>query len=101
MSKNPFLNALGAVGYIFLVVFIINFLSTTLGNKPDTAFAPVLALSLLTLSVVVMAILFFYRPLMIFIEGQKKEAVLLFVRTVGVFAIFTIIVLLLLLLGLI
>lgn len=101
MSKNPIVNALSAAGYIGLVVFIINLISQTQSNKPDTAFAPVVFLSLLTLSVTVMAFLFFYQPLQLFIEGKKKEAINLFIKTVGVFAFFTFLVLLLLFLGVI
>ena len=101
MSKNPIINALGAAGYIGLVVSVLNLLSLTQGNKPDTAFAPVVFLSLLTLSVTVMAFLFFYQPLQLFIEGKKKEAVNLFVKTVGIFAAFTVVVLILLFSGVI
>jgi hypothetical protein len=101
MSKNPLVNGLGAASYIAIVVTVINFISQTHRNKPDTAFAPVVFLSLLTLSVTVMAYLFFYQPLQLFIEGKKKEALNLFVRTVGVFAAFTVVVLILLLSGLI
>ncbi|MBP6979866.1 hypothetical protein KBB41_02375 [Candidatus Curtissbacteria bacterium] len=96
MFKNPVINALTAAGYIGLVVSVLNLLSLTQGNKPDTAFAPVVFLSLLTLSVAVMACLFFYQPLQLFIDGKKKEAVSLFVKTVGVFAVFTVLVLILL-----
>jgi len=101
MSKNPIINALGAFGYIILVVSVMTFISKTLGNKPDTAFAPVLFLSLLTLSVSVMAFLFFYQPLQLFISGKKKEALDLFTKTVGVFAVITIVILVLLLSGII
>jgi hypothetical protein len=101
MSKNPIINAFGALGYIILVVSIMTFISKTLGNKPDTAFAPVLFLSLLTLSVAMMAYLFFYQPIQLFIDGKKKEALDLFVKTVGVFAVFTLSVLILLLIGII
>ncbi len=101
MSKNPILNALGASGYIALVVSLLNFVSQTQSDKPDTAFAPVAFLSLFTLSAAVMAYLFFYQPLLLFIEGQKKQAVNLFIRTVGVFAVFTAAVWILLLAGLI
>ena len=101
MSKNPIINALSAAGYIGLVVSIINLISLTNRDKPDTAFAPVVFLSLLTLSVTVMALLFFYKPLQLFIEGKKKEAVNLSVKTVGVFAAFTAVILILLFLGVI
>lgn len=101
MTKNPIINALSASGYILLVVTIMQFIMHTQRDKPDTIGAPITVLSMLTLSVSVMAFLFFYQPLQLFIEGKKKEAVNLFVRTVGVFAIFTAIVLTLLFSGLI
>ncbi len=101
MTKNPIINALGASGYIVLVVSIINFITRTHSDKPDTAFALVLFLSLLTLSVTMMACLFFYQPLLLFIDGKKKAAVNLFIQTVAVFAGLTAVVLILLLSGLI
>lgn len=97
MFKKPLINALGAAGYIILVVGVINFLSQKLKDTPDTIGAPIAFLSLLTLSAAVMAYLFLYQPLLLFMEGKKKEAVHLFVRTIGIFAIFTAVVLVLLL----
>ncbi|OGK41493.1 hypothetical protein A2954_00635 [Candidatus Roizmanbacteria bacterium RIFCSPLOWO2_01_FULL_37_12] len=101
MSKNPIINAFSASTYIILVVTITTFVSQTQKNKPDTIFAPITFLSLLTLSVAVMAYLFFYQPLQIFIEGKKKTAVNLFVQTVGVFGTITAVFLFLLFSGLI
>ena len=101
MSKNPLINASAASFYILIVVTIMNLMTQRLSDKPDTFFAPVTVLFLLTLSVAVMGFLFFYQPLLLVIEGKKKEAISLFVKTVGIFAIFTIIVLILLFLGLI
>ncbi len=101
MSKNPFINALCASAYIILIVSVMTFVTQPLRNKPDTFFAPITVLFVLTLSVAVMAYLFFYQPLLLFIEGKKKEAVNLFVKTVGIFAVFTAVVLILLFSGLI
>lgn len=101
MSKNPLVNALSAAGYIGLVVTVMHFISQTQGNKPDTVFAPVIFLSVLTLSVAVMGYLFFYQPLLLLIEGKKKQGLDLFVRTVGIFGAFTVVALVLLLSGLI
>ena len=101
MSKNPLINALSASVYIILGVTIMNFVTEPLKNKPDTFFAPVVFLSLLTLSVAVMAFLFFYQPLLLFIEGRKKEAVNLFVKTVAIFGVITAISLILLFSGVI
>lgn len=101
MTKNPFINALSASTYIFLVVTIMTFVTQPLRNKPDTFFAPIIMLSVLTLSVAVMAFLFFYQPLQLFIEGKKKAAVNLFVKTVGIFAAITVVTLILLYIGLV
>lgn len=96
MTKNPIVNALGAAGYIFLVVAVMTFITQPLKNKPDTFLAPITVLFVLTLSVTVMAYLFFYQPLLLFIDGKKKEAVQLFIQTVASFGVMTLIVLTLL-----
>lgn len=99
MSKNPIINALCAAGYIVLVVSVMTLVTHPLKDKPDTFFAPVIFLSVFTLSVSVMAFLFFYKPLLLFIDGSKKEAINLFVKTVGVFAAITMVALALLFTG--
>jgi hypothetical protein len=101
MSKNPLINALSAAVYIFFVVIVMTFATQPLRDKPDTFFAPIAVLFMLTLSVVVMAYLFFYQPTMLFIDGKKKESLNLFIKTVGFFSIFTIIILSMLFYGLI
>jgi hypothetical protein len=101
MTKNPFINALSASGYILLVVAVLQFIMQTQKNKPDTFMAPITVLFMLTLSVSVMAYLFFYQPLQLFIGGKKKQAVDLFVKTVGIFAAFTTVVLIVLFSGVI
>lgn len=101
MTKNPLINALCASVYIFLIVTLLNFVTRPLQTKPDPFFAPVVVLSVLTLSVAVMAYLFFYQPLLLFIDKHQKEAVKLFIQTVGIFALITIIGLVLLFAGLV
>lgn len=100
MSKNPIINALSACAYIILIVSVMTSLQTQ-SSKPDTFLAPMIALSLLTLSAAVMAYIFFYQPLQLLLEGKKKEAVRLFVQTVAIFAIFPAVVLILLFSGLV
>lgn len=99
MTKNPFINAFGAAGYIIMVVLVMTLVTQPLRNKPDTFFAPIGVLSVLTLSVAVMAYMFFYQPLQLFVEGKKKAALDLFAKTVGVFAVLTVIFLILLFSG--
>lgn len=92
MTKNPLLNALSASGYILLITTIMTLVSENQRNTPDTFFAPVAFLSLLTLSVVVMAYLFFYQPIQLFIEGKKKQALTFFFQTAGIFAAITVVI---------
>lgn len=99
MNKNPIVNALGASTYIFLVVSVMTWVTQPLRNKPDTFFAPIAMLFVLTLSAAIMAYLFFYQPLILLIEGKKIEALNFFVKTVGVFGVMTMIVLTLLFSG--
>lgn len=101
MFVNPLFNALLATGYIVLVSTLMNFVTASLKDKPDTFFAPVAFLSLFTLSVAVMAFLFFYRPLILLIDGNKKLAVEFFLKTVGFFGIITLVVWILLYSGII
>lgn len=99
MVKNPVVNAVSALVYIILVVAVMTYGTQPLHNKPDTFFAPVVFLLVFSLSAAIMAYLFFYQPLLLIIEGKKKAAVDFFVKTVGVFAIMTIVALILLFSG--
>lgn len=101
MKNNPIVNALVASAYIILVVSVMTFVTEPLRDKPDTLFAPITVLFVLTLSVAVMAFLFFYQPLLLLIDGKKKQALNLFARTVGIFAAITMVVLMLLSFGVI
>lgn len=85
MTKNPFINAGAAAVYIGVVVLFFNYISRP--NTPDTTMlAPLVVLSVLVLSVLVMAYCFFLTPIQMYLNGQKKEAVGLFSTSVAVFA---------------
>ncbi len=88
MTKNPILNALIATAYIALVASIM-FYAPRFADKKDTVFTPIAVLSLFTLSAAVMGYIFLSNPAQLFVTGKKKEAVNLFLRTVGVFAVIT------------
>ena len=88
MTKNPLLNALGALLYI-IVVSVIMFYGTQNLPREDTVFAPIVVLSLFTLSAAVMGYVFCYQPLQLFLANKKKEAVDLFLKTVGIFGAVT------------
>ncbi len=93
MSKNPFQNGILASAYIFLVVSLMTY-AGKFADKPDSFLAPVAFISVFTLSAAVMAYLFCLQPILLFIDGKKKEAINLFVQTIAVFAGITILILL-------
>jgi hypothetical protein len=90
MTKNPLINALLGALYISSVVGCIQLAQVYLHNSPDTFLIPIAMLSLFCLSAVAMASIFFYQPLMLFLEGKKKESFALACKTVALFAVITV-----------
>ncbi len=88
MTKNPILNALAAALYIGLVSSVMYF-GQPLVDPVDNVLMPISMLSLLTLSVATMAYVFFYQPVLLYLQGQKAAAVKLGVHTLGAFAVIT------------
>ena len=89
--KNPYYRAILALGYITLVSSLM-FYGQRIPHGPDTVLAPIAMLSLLTLSAAVMGYLFFFEPFMLYQSGQKTEAVISLGKTIGTFAVITIVV---------
>lgn len=85
MSKNPIVNALAGLCYIALLVTVI-FYGPTYVHIQDSIFIPIGMLSLFVFSAATMGYLFLYQPLRLFLEGEKKEAVQLFLKTLFAFA---------------
>jgi hypothetical protein len=90
MIKNPILNSIFAAIYITIVACIMFY---GLRNAPptDTLLAPMVIISLFTLSAAVMGYLFCYEPLRMYLEGQKKESLQFFLKTVASFAVITVV----------
>lgn len=88
MNKKSVYNALLAAGYIILVISFMQWIGHTPHPQQDSFFAPFAMVSLLTLSVAVMAYLFFYQPVLLLIENKRPEAVKVFFGTVGIFTVF-------------
>lgn len=84
MTKNPFYNALAALVYILAIVLGMTAMSG-IQNSVNEFVMPLIMLSLLTLSVAVMAFIFGYQPLTLFLDGKKEKAVKLFLKTVVIF----------------
>lgn len=91
MNQPPLVHALSAGAYIIGVVHLM-FTMGSYGFAEETLLMPIAMLSLLVLSVSVMGFLFGYRPLTMYLEGKKKEAVMFFMQTVAFFAVFVMLV---------
>ena len=95
MTKNPYINALSAFLYIVAIASLM-FYGTKNLPGPDSVIAPIAVVSLFTLSAAVMGYIFGYQPLLLFLDGKRKEAVNLFLKTVATFAGITTVILALL-----
>ena len=89
MTKNPYLNAFLAGLYIVFVVILISYGPALVRDKPDTILAPMAMLSLLVCSVALMGYIFFLQPVLMYLDGEKREAVEFFTKTLAAFAVIT------------
>jgi|SRR5581483_4875566 len=98
MTKNPLLNAVAAVAYIAIVASVM-FYGEHAAPQAKSVIVPITILSLFSLSAAVMACIFGFQPIQLYLDGKKKIAVQLFLQTVAVFALITILLLFLLFSG--
>ena len=98
VMEKPFIHALLAAGYITILVLGASGISGLFPTQ-DNIFMPMTMLSLFVLSAAVMGYLFLSEPVKLYIDGYKKEAVTFFTKTVGIFAGFVIIFLVLIFLA--
>jgi len=85
MTKNPFINALIAIAYIALVASFMYYGGLRLAPIQGVI-VPVTTLSLFVLSAALMGIIFFYNPVQMYLDGDKKDGLSLLVKTVSIFA---------------
>ena len=90
--KKPYLNSFYAEIYILILASALHFFGKP--NTPDTFLDPVLFLSIFVLSAAVMGYLFIGEPLQLYLNGEKKQAVTFFLKTVVSFAVITLMVVL-------
>lgn len=100
MSKKPLVNSLIATVYIVLLVLGMNY-GVKLTQQQDSLLMPIGMISLFTLSAAIMGYLFCFQPIQMYLDGKKKQAVTMFLQTVGIFGITTVVILVLIFSGLI
>lgn len=91
IREQAFINSLLAFIYIILIVLFMNNGAKLFGEDDRGILAPIGILSLLVLSATVMGILIFGKPIMFFIDGNKKDAIKLTTYTIIGFFIITVI----------
>lgn len=90
LIQRSALNALGTVAYVALVATLMQNAQRFFGNKPDTVFAPILVLTLFVLSAAITGSLVLGKPILMYLNNEKAEAVRLFLYTLGWLALATV-----------
>lgn len=78
-----FLDALGTIIYIALVATVMSNANRWFGGPDIPILTPIAVLSLLVLSAAIVGALVLGRPVMRYLDGQKSEAVKLFLYTIA------------------
>ncbi len=81
--KRAFIDSVGTTVYIILVASFVFFLQSSFSDQKDTIITTVSALLLLVCSAAITGFLVFGKPAMLYVDGKKREAVLLLGYTLG------------------
>ena len=80
-------HALLAYAYIFCIAMFFNLGVEKMFKKVPEFFAPIIMLSLLVLSAAIMAVLIFGKPVLLYLDNKKKEALTMLFYTIGWLAV--------------
>ncbi len=89
--KRSFLNAFGVLAYVSAVASFM-FHGKGLFPGEDNFLMPILMLLLLIVSAATTGFLVFGKPIMLYLDGAKKEAFSMLLATIGWLALFLLIV---------
>lgn len=88
--KRAFIDSVGTTAYIILVVLFI-FSLQIFALKKDIIIIPIAMLLLFVCSAAITGFLVFGKPLMLYVDGKKKEAISLLGYTLGMLFLITLI----------
>lgn len=88
--KRAFINSVGTAAYIILVVSFI-FSLQVFEAKEDIIIIPIAMLLLFVCSAAITGFLVFGKPVMLYIDGKKREAISLLGYTLGILVLITLI----------
>lgn len=86
--KRAFIDALGTTLYIILIVLFI-FSMQMFSAKTGNILIPIAMLLLFVSSAAITGFLVFGKPIMLYIDGKKKEAITLLGYTIGILFLIT------------
>jgi hypothetical protein len=98
IQKRALVNSLATTVYIILVAGFMYYGSTIKLGRVNTFLAPVALLSLFVTSASITGYLIFGKPVQMYIDGKKKDALKLVTYTLGFFSATTIVALVILVL---
>jgi len=88
--KRAFVDSVGTVAYIILVVSFM-FSLRNFPKMEDTPFIPIAMLLLFVCSAAITGFLVLGKPVMLYIDGKKREAVSLLGYTLGILVLITVV----------
>ena len=88
--KRAFIDAIGTAAYIVLIVSFIFSLQRFQGAE-DIIIIPISMLMLFVCSAAITGFLVFGKPIMLYVDGKKREAVSLLGYTLGILVLLTVI----------
>lgn len=95
LTKSALFNSLGVAAYIVAVSLLMQNGQSLFGNGNQFT-SSVGVLAVVVLSAAVVGTLIFLKPVMLYLDGLKKESITLLTYTIGFFAVYTLIYLLIL-----
>ena len=91
IAQRSFLNALGTIAYIVAIVLIISNLGQWFVDE-KTIVIPMAMISLFVVSATVTGGLVLGKPILMYWDGQKADAIKMFLYTIGWLALGTIVI---------
>jgi len=90
--KSAFINAIGTTIYIIIVASFIYYLQENVPKEINTVVIPIAMLLLFVFSAALTGILVFGKPVMLYLDGKRKEAISLIGYTLGILLTITVFV---------
>ena len=91
LVKRAFIDSVGTASYIVLVVLFIFSFQILFSEKKDIIIIPIAMLLLFVSSAAITGFLVFGKPIMLYIDEKKREAITLLIYTLGILFIITLI----------